>query len=149
MAAAYMNAAILDTMAAIVATVFPDTCLLHLYNAAIVLNPGTPLATYTAAEATFGGYAAVPLNNALAPYLPAGGGGAVSLGAYGFNWATTPGETEYGWYITNAGATELLAAGVFDAPIGLNAIGDSINILLILEALADQAIVSVVDGAPQ
>lgn len=125
------------------------TANVHLYNAVVPINPNTPLATFIAALPLFGGYAPIVPPTVGSPYLPGSGGASVAASGLQWNYAMTPGDTIYGWFVTDAANTSLFAAGSFDAPFTLNALGDAINLDLIFNIGADGQIETILDGQVQ
>lgn len=101
--------------------------LVHLYKTPLAITPSTPLATYTAAEADYSGYAA----GAITWELPTVDNANVVevLGTLPVFRPTSSVITNgiYGLYITDSGGTNLLFAGQFDSvPIAMESTLDKI-----------------------
>ena len=122
---------------------------LHLFNTPVSISPTTPLATFTAVETTFPGYTAPVISAAEAPYIPPTGGVSIAVPGNTFVCSGSPGDTLIGWFLVLADATTLFAAGQFDAPYTVGGAGDGLNLDLIFTFVADQMLLSVLNGQPQ
>ncbi|MDG3005505.1 hypothetical protein [Paludisphaera mucosa] len=122
---------------------------LGLYNAAIVPAETDTAATYTAHEATFGGYARKTLTRSVSattwntPVLQAPSGapawsprGQVAHAKYGaapLSWSVGPaGDTVYGYFIVGATSGALILAEQFTDPRSLHS-GDTLSITPVFE----------------
>jgi len=101
---------------------------LHLYQNNIVLGRSTVLSNLT--EANFTGYAAVASYTWSTPYVDVDGS-ALAIGADEAFIATaaTPSNQVYGYYFTDSGATMLLAAYAFAAPVAIAGIGQAVTVV--------------------
>jgi len=101
---------------------------LRLYKAiAAPLSVSTILADLT--EADFDGYAAATIAAWNAAYLDPQGGASIQCGTQQFDFVPGLGtvNTILGFYVVTAGG-DLLFVGEFEAPIPMNALGDSIPV---------------------
>lgn len=93
---------------------------MHLYTNNVIPGPGTVLGDLT--EATFGGYtAAAGLVWSAAFVGPDGTPQVVVPSQVFIADGTGPVETVYGWFLTNAAGTTLMAAGTLPAPAPMTA----------------------------
>jgi hypothetical protein len=97
-----------------------DAVKVHLYKNNLNPDPTTPLATFTAAQADYTGYAAVSVGVWGAPYIAIDGLAHVTAPSKQFQAtdAVNP-NTIYGAYATNTGGTVLIYFVVFDTPVSL------------------------------
>jgi hypothetical protein len=112
---------------------------LHLYTVSIPWAASNLLAVYTAAEATFTGYAAVTVSPVVATNQPSGGQLVWLLQAI-FQLTGTPGATAYGWFLTDSTSAILYAAGQFDTPYEFVNDGDGFALQTALGIGNDQQI---------
>jgi hypothetical protein len=112
---------------------------LRLFKNNIAVSKATVLANLT--EATFAGYAAITLASVNWAAATVSGHLATSVDGvpHVFTRSTTgAGETEYGWYITDAGNTKLYACALFSTgPFTVTNSGDTITVNL---TLTDQSL---------
>jgi hypothetical protein len=101
----------------------------HLYSKAISPTPDRVLADFT--ECTFGGYAPKTGQAWIGPL--ADPIGHVQLMSQNLVWIRTsvpPGETVYGYYVTDAGNTKLLFFEQLDTPVSMGAVGSAVALVL-------------------
>jgi hypothetical protein len=102
-----------QTLAAAIITSLAG-CKMRLYKSPITWDPTNVLATYSAAECTYTGYAPVTCTPAIATNQPTGGQLIWFLQTV-FQMSAAPGQDAYGWFITDTTGMILIAAGQFDA----------------------------------
>ena len=118
MAGTLPTAAEIDLLTDMIASIL-NGWYMRLYTGNITPTTTTTLASLSAVEATFTGYAAVNLTTWSAPTID-GTSAAISVSTQGVFTATSGGGTGnlYGYYLTNAGQTKLYGAERFvGAPI--------------------------------
>lgn len=104
---------------------------LKLFSSAIALGPGTKQSDLAAHESAFSGYAAKAVAAWQNPYLAGTGGANISSGYQQWDWvapvppALPVAENVLGWWLEDA-AGDLIAAGLFDNPIPMGNVGDSL-----------------------
>lgn len=113
-----------------------------LLKASIVLTPTTPLATLTAQEADFTGYAAIALPTLVGPINPT----VLTTGLtadVNFVVGSSPTVTNniYGYYVDHNTAADWVLAELFDNPVPMALAGDFLG-LAIMAALAYNNITS-------
>lgn len=102
--------------------------VLHLFKTvAGGLNVGNVVDDFE--EADYSGYLEKTITTWLATYLAPGGGASFQSGTQQFQWATPVGDpvgnAVLGWYLLDSD-DNLIAAGTFDAPVSMNAVGDAL-----------------------
>jgi hypothetical protein len=111
------------------------TSLLRLFKSDFVPSVASTLAEFTAAEADFTGYAEGTLTAWLAPVLNPAGGASIDSPTIQFAAAApyTVGNVIGGWYIVDAGETQVVAFGTFGSPIPIGAAGQGfpMNVTLV------------------
>lgn len=130
-------ATMLAALSARPAAALLSTPTVHLFTGNPVINPQTVLATLTALEATFTGYAAAALPALAGPInLPGatyGMHGEVDfIGGGSFS---TP-NTITGYYVTDTGNTILYGAEMLTTPVAIAHTGDYLSIDVILPLLS-------------
>jgi len=98
------------------------TFKVHLLKTLIVPTPDTPIATFTAAEANFTGYAAKALGALGTPYIDPVTGAYVAAGI-ALDWQMTDAlapNTIYGVFITDTTSADIEAYEMFATPIPLS-----------------------------
>jgi hypothetical protein len=124
------------TMATLLASTLAtlmDSGFIRLYTGALPITPDTPLASFVAQEATFGGYpvGGIAVPTPLLTYNDPNGGVTFMVPGVTFvaTTAVTP-NTITGWFVTNVGSTELVLAGEFPSPFDMNQEGDGLPLSL-------------------
>lgn len=91
---------------------------LHLFVNNVTITQSTLLSALT--EATWTGYAVVPLAFGSWTFSVAGHTGIAIAGPQSFSNSSGSAQTAYGWYLTDSGSSMLLAGGQFDgAPVSI------------------------------
>lgn len=106
--------------------------VLHLFKSALAPDPTTPLATYTANECDFDGYAAITLAAWLAPGLAEVPGYQIVSPLVQFAWSHVSGDVANavgGAYLVNSNG-DLIDVVTFTAPIPMGGPGQVIPISL-------------------
>lgn len=109
-----------------------DGASLKLFTNSPTLGPDMAVGDFTVA--TFGGYAAVTPLTWLGPANANGNG--MLLTVQGFFLSTdpiAPAEIVNGYYLTNAGNTEVFLAETFDDPVNFAVPGDFLDLDVVLE----------------
>lgn len=114
-------------IAAVPAPATYDGALIQLYNAAVNPDPTTPLATFTPLVCTFNGYAGVAASWSVVNLSSTKLGIYVSASFVAVSPIGTP-ETAYGYYITNAAGTALIASEEFATPVPFASGGDFLDL---------------------
>jgi len=105
------------------------TAKVHLLMATLAPTPDTPLASFTAHEATFTGYAATTVGALGAAYIDPITGDYLADGV-ALSWTmtdTVSPNTIYGAFIADSGATKVLAYEMFATPIPLSLAGQGLS----------------------
>jgi len=114
---------------------FMALSVVHLFKSPLSITPSTTKADLTAAEADYDGYTTKTITAWLPAYLDPNGGASIQSGTEQFDYGPvgTPPVTNnvYGFWIESA-AGDLIVAGLFDNPVSMAAIGDSIPLAVVL-----------------
>lgn len=129
-----------NKIAALIATDLTNS-VLHLYKDAVITPPptiSTPLASFTAAECNFNGYAPLTITS-VGDLVQLGNAWAIVLNArFDFNPAGgSPGNQVGGWYLVSATGV-LYEFGVFAPSRPAQAAGNSIFVTVVLPITAEQ-----------
>lgn len=110
---------------------FYDGAIMKLIKANISLQGSTTLAALDAIECDFSGYAASSTIVWGTPFFQPSGVPVVVGDAKLFTTADPAPDLNsvYGWYLTNAGGTALLAARLFDSPVILSGPGQGFEVI--------------------
>lgn len=109
--------------------------VVKLFKDALTVSPSLTKAILDAAECDYDGYAPITVANFLPPYIDPAGGASIQSGTQQFDYGPvgTPPVTNnvYGFWIETAAGIPILA-GLFDAPVAMNQVGDSVPMSVVL-----------------